>query len=50
MAPESLRRLEAYAWPGNIRELRTVLERAVLLSRSTLLEGVSLALGVRYTP
>jgi len=38
VAPESLRRLEAYAWPGNIRELRTVLERAVLLSRSTLLE------------
>ena len=33
-----MRRLEAYAWPGNIRELRTVLERAVLLSRSTVLE------------
>ena len=26
--PESMRRLEAYAWPGNIRELDTVLERA----------------------
>jgi transcriptional regulator with GAF, ATPase, and Fis domain len=38
VSPESLRRLEAYSWPGNIRELRTVLERAVLLSRSTLLE------------
>ena len=25
-------------WPGNIRELRTVLERAVLVSRSTVLE------------
>ena len=38
VSPESMRRLAAYAWPGNIRELRTVLERAVLVSRSTLLE------------
>jgi DNA-binding NtrC family response regulator/putative methionine-R-sulfoxide reductase with GAF domain len=38
VAPDSMRRLEVYAWPGNIRELRTVLERAVLLSRSTVLE------------
>jgi DNA-binding NtrC family response regulator/putative methionine-R-sulfoxide reductase with GAF domain len=38
VSPDSLRRLEAYAWPGNIRELRTVLERAVLVSKSTLLE------------
>ncbi len=38
VSPDSMRRLEAYAWPGNIRELRTVLERAVLVSKSTLLE------------
>jgi len=38
VSPDSMRRLEVYAWPGNIRELRTVLERAVLLSRSTVLE------------
>jgi transcriptional regulator with GAF, ATPase, and Fis domain len=38
VSPDSMRRLEAYAWPGNIRELRTVLERAVLVTRSTLLE------------
>ena len=38
VSPESMRRLEAYAWPGNIRELRTVLERAILVSRSTVLE------------
>jgi DNA-binding NtrC family response regulator len=35
---DSMRRLDAYAWPGNIRELRTVLERAVLVSRGTVLE------------
>ena len=27
VSPDSMRRLEAYTWPGNIRELRTVLER-----------------------
>ena len=30
---EALACLESYAWPGNIRELRNVIERAVLLSR-----------------
>ncbi|CAN5867573.1 hypothetical protein BH11MYX4_BH11MYX4_37260 [soil metagenome] len=30
---EALACLEAYPWPGNIRELRNVIERAVLLSR-----------------
>ncbi|WP_230563321.1 sigma-54-dependent Fis family transcriptional regulator [Paraburkholderia sp. MMS20-SJTN17] len=29
---EALARLEAYAWPGNIREMRNVLERACLLA------------------
>ena len=38
VSPDSMRRLEAYTWPGNIRELRTVLERAVLFCRSTVLE------------
>lgn len=31
--PESLNRLCNYDWPGNIREVRNVLERALLLSR-----------------
>jgi DNA-binding NtrC family response regulator len=38
VSSESMRRLEAYAWPGNIRELRTVLERAVLVAKSSVLE------------
>ena len=29
--------LESYSWPGNIRELRNAMERAVLLSRSELI-------------
>jgi DNA-binding NtrC family response regulator len=36
----ALAQLQAYAWPGNIRELRNVLERAVLFSsRPSLDEG-----------
>jgi DNA-binding NtrC family response regulator len=38
VSPESMSRLEAYLWPGNIRELRTVLERAIMVSRSSLIE------------
>jgi DNA-binding NtrC family response regulator len=30
--PEAMRRLQSYSWPGNIREMKNVLERAVLLS------------------
>jgi DNA-binding NtrC family response regulator len=33
LSPEALSALEAHAWPGNIRELRNVIERAVLLCR-----------------
>ena len=32
LEPESLRRLENYSWPGNLRELQNVLERAAILS------------------
>ena len=32
VTPEAMRRLQSYSWPGNIREMRNVLERAVLLS------------------
>jgi two-component system response regulator AtoC len=32
VAPEAMRALEGYPWPGNIRELRNVIERAVALS------------------
>ena len=38
VSPESMRRLETYAWPGNIRELQTVLERAILVARAPVLE------------
>jgi transcriptional regulator with GAF, ATPase, and Fis domain len=31
LSPEALMLLKSYSWPGNIRELRNVIERAVLL-------------------
>jgi two-component system response regulator AtoC len=36
--------LSLYAWPGNIRELRSVVERAVLLCRGSLIEPEHLGL------
>ena len=35
LEPEALKRLQAYAFPGNVRELENVLERAVTLSDGT---------------
>jgi two-component system response regulator HydG len=32
IAPEALRFLETYSWPGNLRELENVLERAIILT------------------
>jgi DNA-binding NtrC family response regulator len=33
LGPEALERLLAHAWPGNAREMRNVLERALILAR-----------------
>jgi two-component system NtrC family response regulator len=32
LTPAALARLESYSWPGNIRELKNVVERAIILS------------------
>jgi transcriptional regulator with PAS, ATPase and Fis domain len=42
--PAALDRLSRYVWPGNIRELRNVLERALILSRGKPLTSVHLGL------
>ncbi len=37
-SPEALEYLLRYAWPGNIRELKNAIERAVILARSYLIQ------------
>jgi DNA-binding NtrC family response regulator len=37
LSPEAVERLQAGSWPGNIRELRNVLDRAVLLAEASTL-------------
>ena len=39
---DALRRLETYAWPGNIRELENAIERAVALEPSATIQSGSL--------
>ena len=39
LSPAALERLEQHPWPGNIRELHNVLERAALLSSGSVLES-----------
>ena len=46
VSPETMDRLVRYAWPGNIRELQNVVERAVVLATGSTLEiGAELLVG-----
>ncbi len=47
VAPEAMRILEAYDWPGNIRELQNVIERAVALGSSEVVTGDALPESLR---
>jgi DNA-binding NtrC family response regulator len=38
LPPETLAALQAHSWPGNVRELSNAVERAVILSRSGVLQ------------
>jgi transcriptional regulator with GAF, ATPase, and Fis domain len=42
---DAMKRLNAYGWPGNIRELRNAVERAMLLSESDTLTADDFTLG-----
>lgn len=42
VAPAALELLQAYSWPGNIRQLRNVLHRACILAQSTRIETIDL--------
>ena len=44
MSPEAEQRLSAYAFPGNVRELENILERAVALSEGAQIQASDLML------
>ena len=44
IAPDALAMLEKYSWPGNIRELRNVMERAALLCTDGIVSTAQLPL------
>lgn len=50
LSPEALALLEEYSWPGNVSELRLVLERAALLAAGDTIEPRHLALGSHAAP
>jgi Nif-specific regulatory protein len=48
--PEAVEAMQAYHWPGNIRELRNVIERAVVLSQEELIDVHELSLSHLAVP
>lgn len=50
LASEALDALQNYAWPGNLRELRNVLERAVLLAEGGIIHAHDLLLPAATRP
>ncbi|MDD5200136.1 MAG: sigma-54 dependent transcriptional regulator [Terrimicrobiaceae bacterium] len=42
-SPGAIKALRSYAWPGNLRELRNVIERAVILSEGACIEAGDLS-------
>ena len=43
-SPEALKKLQAYSWPGNIRELQNVVERCVILRKAELIDAADIQL------
>jgi two-component system, NtrC family, response regulator AtoC len=44
MSPEALEKMKMWTWPGNIRELENVLERAVILSENSIVQADHVAI------
>jgi len=42
VSPAAMDRMSQYSWPGNVRELENTIERAVVLSKSTVLDVADL--------
>jgi DNA-binding NtrC family response regulator len=50
ISPRAITLLRNYAWPGNLRELENVIERAVVLTSSSLIEAEHLPIHVQDLP
>ena len=48
--PLALRELEKYSWPGNVREMQNVIERAVLLAKGDVLSTIPLPVPLHTQP
>src|SRR4029079_3529839 len=48
--PRAMEELLRYRWPGNVREMKNVIERAVGLSRSEYIDHDDLVLSTLHTP
>ena len=48
ITPDAMARLQQYAWPGNIRELRNVVERAMLLATENEVNVVTVELALPH--
>jgi DNA-binding NtrC family response regulator len=49
-SPEALAALAAYSWPGNVRQLRNVIERALLVCRRSTIERSDLPCELSGSP
>jgi two-component system, NtrC family, response regulator HydG len=49
ISPKAMEKLMRYSWPGNIRELQNVLEKAVVLAKSEVLDVADLDLDTART-
>jgi len=47
LSPDAVRCLEAFGWPGNVRQLENVIERAVALERGAVIQLDSLPADIR---
>jgi len=47
--PDAIERMQDYRWPGNVREVKNVIERAVVLARSNFIDADDLSLSYLST-
>ena len=48
LSPEFIEKLEGYHWPGNIRELKNIVERAAILSDGNILQPQDLPIELQH--